>query len=174
MVGTFETNDRVITAPTVFTYGVGCQNEASVYSEKAWACDLNGIAQGGTLMGEYALVIMYFKFSLPAAGFVRRLLLWCFESRARAAVARAAIFTKLHNSWAMFRSIEKWNHERLPGRSCDFCVNMASKQVTIQFFSHISSIFSTPRCRAQTYTPNTRYITCMKQAGWYGLFGFEF
>ena len=29
---------------------------------------------------------------LPAAGFVRRWLLWCFESRARAAVARAAIF----------------------------------------------------------------------------------
>ena len=42
-----------------------------------------------------------------------------------------------------------------------FCVNMASKQAKIEFLSHISSLYSTPRCRccAQTYTPKPRCHT---------------
>ena len=46
------------------------------------------------------------------------------------------------------------NHARLSGRSCDFYVNMASKKAMIEFLSHISWIYSTPRyrCRVKTYT----------------------
>ena len=67
----------------------------------------------------------------------------------------------LQNAWATSWSKEKWNHERQPGWSCDFCVIMASKQAKIEFLSHISSIYSTPRCRcrAQTYTPEPRCHT---------------
>ena len=56
---------------------------------------------------------------------------------------------------------EKWNHEGQPGGSCDFWVNMASKQENIGFLSHISSIYSTPLCRyrVQTYTPEPRWHT---------------
>ena len=41
------------------------------------------------------------------------------------------------------------------------CVIMASRQANIEFLSHISSIYLTPRCRcrAQTYTPEPRCHT---------------
>ena len=53
------------------------------------------------------------------------------------------------------------NHERSPGRSCDFCVNIASKRAKIDFLLHISWFFLTPRCRCrvQTYTPKSRCHT---------------
>ena len=90
---------------------------------------------------------------------MRRWLLWCFESRAGAAVARADIFTKLRNSWAMACSIEKMKSWRvIMWLLCEHGVE--SKQ-RLSFLSHISSIYSTPRCRcrAQTYTPKPLYLT---------------
>ena len=47
------------------------------------------------------------------------------------------------------------------GDHVTFFVNMASKQAKIEFLSHSSSIYSTPRCRchAQTYTAEPRWHT---------------
>ena len=81
-----------------------------------------------------------------------------------AAVARAAIFIVYDVFKMRERRHGQMKNEIMNGNqgwSCDFCVIMASKQAKIEFLSHISSIYSTPRCRcpAQTYTPEPRCHT---------------
>ena len=91
---------------------------------------------------------------LPAAGFARRWLLRCFESRARAAVALAAILIVCRVFKMRERRHGQTKNEIMNG-------NQGLKQAKIEFLSHISSISSTLRCRcrAQTYTLETRCHT---------------
>ena len=75
------------------------------------------------------------KYCLPAAGFMSRLLLWCFEFCAHAAVARAAIFivkfSKCVNEIMFKCKMKSWT---VTGVIMWLCVNMAaSKEAQIEF-----------------------------------------
>ena len=100
--------------------------------------------------------------SLPAAGCVRRWLLWYFESRTRAAVARAAILIVValqFMSDVMLKwTVKSWTVTRaIMWLLCEHGIEASNDWV----LAHISSIHSTPRCRcrAHTYTPKPRCRT---------------
>ena len=95
------------------------------------------------------------------------------EHAQRLHVLPSPLLRHLQNAWAKSkRSIEmkSWTV------TCDICVNMASKQAKIEFLSHISTIYSTPRCRAQwqTYPEAPTSHLLNRRVGIHGLSGFEF
>ena len=115
---------------------------------------------------------------LPTAGFVRWWMLWCFESRARAAVARAAIFIVCNVFKMRERRHGQTKNEIMNGNQGD----------------HVTFVWSWRRSRqrlsfCRTFHPFIQHhdadavhrrtlrspdVTVITQAGWYGLSGFEF
>ena len=85
----------------------------------------------------------WYHVRLPAAVFVRRWLLWL--------LVRAAIFNiaKLHNWWTTtYSKLRSWTVTRAD--MSPFWVNTSAKQANFEFFTYISSMSSTPRCRGQS------------------------
>ena len=80
----------------------------------------------------------------------------------------------LQNARATSWSSVKWNHERQPGWSCDFCVIMASKQSKIEFSRTFHPFIKHHDADAvHRRTPRSLDVTVLTHAGWYGLSGFE-
>ena len=113
---------------------------------------------------------------LPTVGFVRRRLLWCFESHARTAVARAAI--------SIVCDVFKMR-ERRHGQTKNEIGNQGD---------HVTFVWSWRRSKqrlsfCRTFHPFIQHhdadavhrrtlrspdVTILTLAGWYGLSGFEF
>ena len=115
---------------------------------------------------------------LPAAGFVRRWSLWCFESRARAAVARAAIFI----NWDVFKMRERRHGQRkneiMNGNQGDHVTFVWSWRRNKQRLSFCRTfhpfIQHHDADAVHRRTLRSPDVTLLTQAGWYGLSGLEF
>ena len=139
------------------------------YSKKSWACDLNGITRRWRLVDEYIITstsgwVILYSYTNPRAVQSNSdhkqntfsFLCYHFESRARAAVWRAAIsivvkdsqFISIRFNWKM----KSWTVTRaIMSLLCEHGVEACKDWV----LSHISSIYLIPWCRCyeQTYTP---------------------
>ena len=115
---------------------------------------------------------------LAAAGFVRRWLLWCFESRARAAVARAAIFIVCHVFKMRERRHGQIKNEIMNGNPGDHVTFVWSWRRNKQRLSFCRTFHPFLQHHdADTVHRRTLWspdVTLFTQAGWYGLSGFEF
>ena len=115
---------------------------------------------------------------LPAAGFVRRWLLWCFESCARAAVARAAIFIVCHVFKMRERRHGQMKNEIMNGNQGDHVISVWSWHRSKHRLSFCRTFHrflqhhdADAVHRRTLWSPD---VTLLTQAGWYGLSGFEF
>ena len=111
-------------------------------------------------------------------GFVRRWSLWCFESRARAAVARAAIFIVCDVFKMRERHHGQMKNEIMNGNQGDHVTFVWSWRRSKQrlsfcrtFHPFIQNYNADAVHRRTLRSPD---VTLLTQAGWYGLSGFEF
>ena len=115
---------------------------------------------------------------LSVAGFVWRWLLWCFESRARAAVARAAIFIVARSSKCVSDIMLKWKMKWTVTRVSMWmlCDRVVEASIDWVFVAHFIHLFNTEMPMPCTDIPYTRKPRCYNSytGGLVWLSGFEF